>query len=189
MLLDLTGLIVCFNVAHNLRVNTMVSSPLALVYLISTTLLCLYTFNTYTIETPNKGLRVVSRTIIACLFAFLIAILSGFLIGREAFIPLYGRTILFVAFALFIIWACLVRYLANRLNFNTNDNRWLFIGSQSLAAEFNKDFGKHKYTGHLVCHIISDTEIDADTELKHYQKLILEQWNGVIIDSLNSLTE
>ena len=108
LLLDLAGLVICFNVAHNLRVNTMVSSPPALVYLISTTLLCLYAFNTYTIETPNKGLRVVSRTIIACLFAFLIAILSGFLIGREAFIPLYGRTILFVAFALFILWACLV---------------------------------------------------------------------------------
>ena len=75
----------------------------------------------------------------------------------------------------------------NRLNIKTGDHRWLFIGSQSLATEFNKDFGKHKYTGQLVCHIIRDSEDNADSEISDYRKLIKEPWNGVIIDSLNTL--
>lgn len=187
LLMDMAGLIICFNFAHNLRVGTMVTSNLALAYLIGTTLLCLYTFNTYTIEAPNKGLRVVSRTILACLFAFLIAILSGFLIGREAFIPIYGRTILFVAFTLFILWATLVRYVANRFNFRTNSNRWLFIGSQSLATEFSKDFGRHRYSGHLVCQIISEQQENAESDFVKYKNLLGKKWHGVIIDSLNSL--
>lgn len=188
LVLDLVGVIVCFNVAHYLRVNSMVSSTTVLLFIVSATLLCLYTFNTYTIETPNRALRVVSRTIIACLIAFLITILTGFLIGREAFIPLFGRTILFVAFILFMIWASLIRYLANRMNFRTNDNRWLFIGNQTMATEFTKDFVKHKYTGHLVCHIVAESEEMNETKINEYKNLIARQWNGVIIDSLNSLT-
>lgn len=189
LLSDIAGIVVCFNVAHYLRVESMVTSTTVLLFIVSTTLLCLYTFNTYTIETPNEALRVVSRTIIACFIAFLLTILTGFLIGRDAFIPLFGRTILFVAFILFTIWASLVRYLANRMNLNTNDDRWLFIGNQTMATEFNKDFLNHKYTGHLFCYIVSDSEQTSEEKFREYQNLLEERWNGVIIDSLNNLTK
>ncbi len=189
LLLDLAGVAVCFNLAHFLRVNSMVTSTSVLLFIMSATLLCLYAFNTYTIETPNKALRVVSRTIIACLIAFLITILTGFLLGREAFIPLFGRTILFVAFILFTIWASLIRYIAIRMNLRTNENRWLFIGNQTMATEFKKDFTKHKYTGHLVCHIVDDSDQTNAANFSEYEKLMARHWNGVIIDSLNSLTK
>ena len=188
LLFDVAGIAICFNVAHYLRVNTTVSSTYVLLFIIFTTLLCLYTLNTYTIETPNRALRVVSRTIIASLIAFLITILTGFLIGREAFIPLFGRTILFVAFILFMIWASLIRYLISRLNLKTSENQWLFIGNQSMAEEFNKDFIKHKYTGRLVCHIVPDAEESDTANLSAYRALIARPWSGVIIGSLNSLT-
>ena len=189
LLLDIIGIAVCFNIAHNLRVDVWVSSTSVLVFIIIATLMCLYTFNTYTIEAPNKALRVVSRTILASLVAFLIAILTGFLIGREAFIPLFGRTILFVGFMLFIIWASLFRYLAIRLNFRTNDNRWLFIGNQNMATEFHRDFDKHKYTGVLDCYIVDQSVESNGANISEYQKLISKPWNGVIIDSLNTLTK
>ena len=189
LFLDVVGITVCFNLAHYLRVDRMISSTYVLLFIVIATLVCLYTFNTYTIETPNKALRVVSRTIIACLIAFLITILTGFLIGREAFIPLFGRTILFVAFILFMVWASLIRYLLNRFNFKTGDNRWLFIGNQTMATEFKKDFIKHKYTGSLVCHIVAESEETDPANFDAYRKLIAGPWNGVIIDSLNSLTK
>ena len=189
LLLDITGIIVCFNLAHHLRVNTMVTSQSVLLFIMFATLMSLYTFNTYSIETPDKALRVVSRTIIACLIAFLITILTGFLIGREAFIPLFGRTILFVAFLLFMTWASLFRYLVTRMNIMNSDNRWLFIGNQTMATEISKDFPKHKHAGNLICYVDSVEENQENVNLDSYKNLINQQWNGVIIDSLNALSK
>ncbi len=190
LLSDIVGLIVCFNFAHQLRVNSFVTSQLTLISLVIVTLICLYTFNSYTIETPNKALRVVSRTIIACAIAFLIAIFIGFIIGRDAFIPIFGRTILFVAFTSFICWACFFRYLITRFSRSTTQNQWLFIGNENMACQLEHDASKHKHTGKLIIHIIDENHnLSYVKNNQQYRTLINNPWSGVIIDSISSLPE
>ncbi len=181
---DIIGLVVSFNIAYYLRVNNLVSSQLTLAFLITITLICLYAFNSYTVESPNKALRVVSRTILACLVALLLAILVGFLIGREAFIPIFGRTILFTAFGFFITWACLFRYCITRLSKAQGKSRWLFIGDEILAHQLRDDFDNHKHSGNLTIEIC-----DSNNDDFQYKKLLKSSWTGVIIDSLSSLPQ
>ena len=187
--LDAAGLIICFNLAHIIRLDRIIYSQTAFLSIFFATMLCLYALNSYTIETPNKALRVVSRTIIACLVALFIAILSSFLIGRAAFVPIYGRSILFIGFLLFTIWACVFRYLITRFSMPRNLDAWLFIGSEKLAEEFSNDFANHRHSGNLVCHVCNTGEHDKTdrSKLSEYLNLIKKPWNGVIIDSLNSL--
>ncbi len=184
LLADIIGLVICFNLAHYLRVNQMVDSQLTLGFLIAVTLICLYAFNSYNIETPNKALRVVSRTILACLIALLLAILTGFLIGREAFIPIFGRTILFTAFILFILWACFFRYIGTRFSKVKSQNHWLFMGDEIMANQFRDDFAKHKHSGKLTIHIC-----DADNNDTQYKQQLEYPWNGIVIDSLSALPQ
>ena len=184
LLSDIVGLVICFNLAHYLRVNYLVDSQSTLVFLIIITLICLYTFNSYTVEAPNKSLRVVSRTILASLIALLLAILTSFLIGREAFVPIFGRTILFTAFGLFIVWASVFRYGITRFSKIKNQNHWLFMGNETIADQLAQDFTKHKYSGNLTVQIYNSNKDDAENS-----RLLDSTWNGIIIDSLNSLPQ
>ena len=184
LLSDIVGLVVCFNLAHYLRVNYLVDSQLTLVFLITITLVCLYTFNSYTVEAPNKALRVVSRTILASLIALLVAILTSFLIGRDAFIPIFGRTILFAAFGLFVIWGSLFRYGITRFSKIKSQNNWLFMGNKTIADQLAEDFTKHKHSGDLTVQIYNSNKVNAENS-----RLLDYAWNGIIIDSLNSLPQ
>ena len=190
LLSDIMGLVICFNLAYLLRVNSFVTSPLMLAALVTVTLICLYIFNTYTIETPNKALRVVSRTIIACTIAFLVAVFISFIIGRNAFIPIFGRTILFVALSTFIVWAGFIRYLVTRFSSASNKNPWLFIGNESLASQLKHDAQKHKHTGPLTLFIVEESDNpNRPYDKRQYQSLVNDSKVGVIIDSLNSLPQ
>ena len=185
---DIVGLVACFNLAYYIRLDKLVESQITLSILIFISLISLYAFNSYTIETPNKALRVVSRTILASLAAFLIAIITGFLIGRDAFVPLFGRTILFIAFTSFIILACFIRYAVTRFSRANTQNRWLFLGNESIANQLTQDSKKHRHTGLLTILIIKESDdFDTSQNYHEYQKLIKSSWDGVIIDSLNSL--
>jgi len=190
LLSDIVGLVISFNLAHYLRVDNFVTSQSTLVSLIIVTLICLYAFNSYTIETPNKALRVVSRTIIAGTIAFLVTIFISFVIGRDAFIPIFGRTILIVAFISFITWACFFRYIITRFSQTPNKNKWLFIGNQNIANELENDAAKHKHTGTLTTFIIdSKNNQNSAYDQSQYKKLINDPSSAVIIDSLSSLPD
>ena len=141
---DICGLLVCFNLALNLRVSESldVSSPI-LYALIAMYLFGLYLTDTYKLNREVSGVRLSERAILGIL-ATVTAVTSGIYItglwGSEAIV---GRGVLMISASFFILWALLSRTFVDRwLKGNQQPSRFLVLGDYQKVVDFGKEHRK-----------------------------------------------
>ncbi len=139
---DLTGLLLCFNLAFLLRLEQSVNLSSPLLY--GLTLACilgLYLTNNYKIPQNISRFWLVVRVLLSLLVT-VITITSGiYFAGVWGNENLAGRGILFISMGLFPLWAIASRILVSKwLQKNPRVSRFLVIGGGKKALNLGQEY-------------------------------------------------
>ncbi len=141
---DILGLLLCFNLALELRLSRTLDLGNPILYaLIPMYLFGLYLTDTYKLNREVSGVRLSERAILGIL-ATVTAVTSGvYLTGIWGSEPIVGRGVLLISVALFSIWAVTSRTVVDRwLKVNQQTSRFLVLGDYQKVIEFGKEHRK-----------------------------------------------
>ncbi|MGF1590970.1 MAG: exopolysaccharide biosynthesis polyprenyl glycosylphosphotransferase [Pleurocapsa sp.] len=141
---DITGLLLCFNLALKLRVSESLNFQTPALYmLIAMYLFGLYLTDTYKLNREVSGVRLSERAILGIL-ATVTAVTCGiYLTGLWGSEPIVGRGVLLISVTLFSIWAVMSRMIADRwLKTNQQSSRFLVLGDYQKVVKFGKEHRK-----------------------------------------------
>ncbi|MEM9510948.1 MAG: sugar transferase [Cyanobacteria bacterium P01_E01_bin.35] len=141
---DILGLLLCFNLALQLRLSQSLNLRTPVLYaLIAMYLFGLYLTDTYKLNREVSGVRLSERAILGIL-ATVSAVTSGvYITGIWGSEPIVGRGVLLISVALFSIWAVIGRTLADQwLKANQESSRFLVLGDYQKVVAFGKEHRK-----------------------------------------------
>jgi sugar transferase (PEP-CTERM system associated) len=141
---DIAGLLLCFDLALQLRVSQPLDLGMPILYaLIAMYLLGLYLTDTYKLNREVSGVRLSERAILG-IVATLTAVTSlVYITGLWGSEPIVGRSVLLISVVLFSIWAVVSRTIVdNWLKANQQPSRFLVLGDNQKVVEFGKEHRK-----------------------------------------------
>lgn len=211
---DICGLILGFNLAFALRLESSYNwrSPLAYL-LILVYLLGLYLSDTYKLTEKISGFWLSERVLFG-IIATVTAITSLiYLTGLWGSSPFVGRGILFITVSFFTVWAIICRSIACKLvSRNQQLSRFLILGDGEKTANFEKEYqGKRSKAEFVLLQENSNLKSDrsqkyqnairtslqteillepTDTifkvdSLANFEHLSRQTWSGVLISNSN----
>ncbi len=168
---DITGLLLCFNLAFVLRLGQSVDWDSPLLYgLILACLLGLYLSDTYKIPDKISSFWLSVRILLSLLVTVLVITSGIYLAGLWGKEDLVGRGILFISTGLFTIWAIAIRVSVKKwLKKYPKNNRFLIIGGGEKAIDFGKDYQLSYAKAELV--ILTNNQITTEVSLKSKQDI------------------
>jgi len=141
---DIAGLLLCFDLALQLRVSQPLDLGMPILYaLIAMYLFGLYLTDTYKLNREVSGVRLSERAILG-IVATLTAVTSlVYITGLWGSEPIVGRSVLLISVVLFSIWAVVSRTIVdNWLKANQQPSRFLVLGDNQKVVEFGKEHRK-----------------------------------------------
>ena len=141
---DVVGLLLCINIALNLRVSRPLNFANPVLYaLIAMYLFGLYLTDTYKLNREVSGVRLSERAILGIL-ATVTAVTSGvYITGLWGSQAIVGRGVLLISVVLFSIWALISRTIVDGwLRTNQNPSRFLVLGDYQKIVDFGKEHCK-----------------------------------------------
>ena len=141
---DILGLLLCFNLALQLRISQALDLSTPILYaLIPMYLFGLYLTDTYKLNREVSGVRLSERAMLGIL-ATVTAVTSGvYLTGIWGSHPIIGRGVLLISVGLFSVWAVTSRAIVDRwLKVNQKTSRFLVLGNYQKVIEFGKEHRK-----------------------------------------------
>ena len=211
---DICGLILGFNLAFALRLESSYNwrSPLAYL-LILVYLLGLYLSDTYKLTEKISGFWLSERVLFGIVATVTTITSLIYLTGLWGSSPFVGRGILFITVSFFTVWAIICRSIACKLvSRNQQLSRFLILGDGEKTANFEKEYREKRSKAEFVLlqensHLKSDrsqkyqntmgtslqTEIllePNDTifkvdSLANFEHLSRQTWSGVLISNSN----
>ncbi|MEM6614306.1 MAG: sugar transferase [Cyanobacteria bacterium P01_C01_bin.72] len=141
---DIVGLLLCFNLALNLRLSQSLDLESPILYaLIAIYLLGLYLTDTYKLNCEVSGVRLSERAIIGILATVTAVTSLVYITGIWGSQPIVGRGVLLISVLLFSFWAVVSRSLVDRwLKANQKPSRFLVLGDHQKVVEFGKEHRK-----------------------------------------------
>ncbi len=138
---DILGLLLLFSLVYYLRLGqplSIINGPIWVIVLI--TVITLFAFNVYRTEEPITRARLPLQTFLAVPIAGVFTTLFVYALGVSAFMPLFGRGVLPVAFLLFSFWAAGWRWLLTFANQRYRTPiQWLVLVGSELSVDIQKD--------------------------------------------------
>jgi exopolysaccharide biosynthesis polyprenyl glycosylphosphotransferase len=199
---DILGLIICFNLAHIIRLGTPIDIESILPYTImAVCLLSLYLADTYRPDVEIAGLWTPARALV-CIFTTFTGIGAiAYMAGTSEGKILVGRGILSIGLGLFCLWAVISRQMAAKWgNSKKEDSRWLVLArgekSEQIGTLYRKwnpkatlvflaDFSGNGKSQHHAVAVMDD----VDT-IDNFDSWCDRDWSGVLIDeSIEPLAE
>ena len=140
---DIIGLLLCFNLALEIRLSQSLNLQTPVLYaLIAMYLFGLYLTDTYKLNRLS-GVRLSERAVLGILAAVSIVTSGIYITGLWGSESIVGRGILTISAGLFTIWAVVSRMIADRwLRANQQTSRFLVLGNYQKAEEFGREHRK-----------------------------------------------
>ena len=140
---DIIGLLVCFNLALEIRLARSLNLQTPVLYaLIGMYLFGLYLTDTYKLNRLS-GVRLSERAVLGILAAVSVVTSGIYITGLWGSEAIVGRGILAISAGLFTIWAVVSRMIADRwLKANLQTSRFLVLGNDRKAEEFGREHRK-----------------------------------------------
>jgi sugar transferase (PEP-CTERM system associated) len=141
---DIIGLLLCFNLALELRVSQSLDLGMPILYaLIAIYLFGLYLTDTYKLNREVSGVRLSERTILGIVATITAVTSLVYITGLWGSEPIVGRGVLLISVGLFSIWAVASRAVVDGwLRTNQQPSRFLVLGDSQKVAEFEKEHHK-----------------------------------------------
>ncbi len=141
LLADVLGLLLIFNLVHLLRMGgaiSLSSGPIWGIALI--TVVTLYIMDVYRTEMPITRARLPLQTFLAVLVAAVLTALFVYTLGVDAFLSIFGRGVMPIAFFLFSLWAASLRWWMTCANQRYGDKlHWFLLMQPDLAKRLQAD--------------------------------------------------
>jgi exopolysaccharide biosynthesis polyprenyl glycosylphosphotransferase len=185
---DAAGLVLFFNLAFWLRLDEVPWFTPGMLVPLGFLLLSMYVLDTYVLERQVSGLRPPARAILGVGVAGLLtgaAAYAGAFWGTD---PTFGRGIFPVAFALQALWSALWRlYLGRWVQEQSEQIRWLVIGTGEQALGLREDFIRSKTQGEML--FLADHPDAGEAPgklapigtLDDLERVAAEPWSGVVV--------
>jgi sugar transferase (PEP-CTERM system associated) len=141
---DIIGLLLCFNLALELRVSQPLDLGMPILYaLIAIYLFGLYLTDTYKLNREVSGVRLSERAILGIVATVTAVTSLVYITGLWGSEPIVGRGVLLISVGLFSIWAVASRaVLDGWLKTNQQPSRFLVLGDHQKVIEFGKEHRK-----------------------------------------------
>lgn len=182
---DVLGLLLCINVAINIRLSESLNLSSPAVYaLVGTYLFGLYLTDTYKLNRQVSGVRLSERAAMGILVT-VAAVTSGiYITGLWGSEPAVGRGVLLISVGLFSIWAISSRTLADRwLRANQQNSRFLVLGDYKKVVSFGKEHRKLNSRTEFVS--FSDHFAAGNSQKPNFTR---SRQNSLVLDTVNSLS-
>ena len=141
---DIVGLLLCLNLALNLRVSQSLNLGNPTLYaLIGIYLFGLYLTDTYKLNREVSGVRLSERAILGIVATVSVITSLVYMTGLWGSQAIVGRSVLLISVSLFSIWAVVSRSIVdNWLKANQKPSRFLVLGNYQKVVKFSKEHRK-----------------------------------------------
>lgn len=178
---DIVGLLLCFNLALELRVSKSLDLRMPILYaLIAMYLFGLYLTDTYKLNREVSGVRLSERAILGIVATVAAVTSLVYITGLWGSEPIVGRGVLLISVGLFSLWAVLSRTVIDRwLKTNQQSSRFLVLGDYQKVVDFGKEHGK----------LNSQTEFVSFADFASENSDVYDQSNNniAVLNKVNSL--
>lgn len=185
---DAVGFVLFFNLAFWIRLDQLPWFTPGMLIPLGCLLLSLYVLDTYVLERQVSGMRPPARAIVGIGVAALVTGAAAYAGGFWTVDPTFGRGIFAVAFALEGLWSALWRlYLGRWVHEQSEQIRWLVIGTGEQALSLREDFersntqGELKFLADSPSNGVPGSEITPVGNVDDLEKLAAAPWSGVIV--------
>jgi hypothetical protein len=172
--IDGLGILVCFNVAHFIRLEKFYGlSIYYFIGIILVTSLVFYFTEAYTDDELFLDLDLYTRTSLGVFLSGVVISALVYLGGVWGKDHIFSRFIFPFAMILFMFWANgWRRYIFKWVVANEEKRRWVICGEKDLVAKFKVDFFTTGEYGELICLIFDSKEVnDSVTNAANMEKL------------------
>lgn len=178
---DIIGLLLCFNLALELRVSKSLDLGMPILYaLIAMYLFGLYLSDTYKLNREVSGVRLSERAILGIVATVAAVTSLIYITGLWGSEPIVGRGVLLISVGLFSLWAVVSRAIIDGwLKANQQPSRFLVLGDYQKVVDFGKEHRK----------LNSQTEFVSFTDFASENSDVYNQSNSntVVLNKVNSL--
>jgi len=180
--LDTAGLVLFFNLAFWIRLDSWPWFTASMVIPLGLLLLSLYVLDAYVLERQVSGMRPPARAVVGVGVAALLTGSVAYAGGFWSVDPTFGRGIFAVAFVAQVAWGASWRLLIGTWVRQQGERiRWLVIGGGEPALGLRHDFARSETQGELVF-------LDVQ-ELDDLERIGREPWSGVIVALTEAVPE
>ncbi|PSB11117.1 sugar transferase [Pleurocapsa sp. CCALA 161] len=178
---DIIGLLLCFNLALELRVSKSLDLGMPILYaLIAIYLFGLYLTDTYKLNREVSGVRLSERAILGIVATVAAVTSLIYITGLWGSEPIVGRGVLLISVGLFSIWAVISRTIVDGwLKTNQQPSRFLVLGDDRKVVDFGKEHRK----------LNSPTEFVSFTDFASENSDVYNQSNSntAVLNKINGL--
>ena len=165
---DILGLILCFNLAFVLRLETSLDLRSPLLYgLIIIYILGLYVSDSYKFTKLGSGFSFFNQLILGIIATVTAITCLIYLTGLWGSQPLVGRGILLISVFFFTIWVITSRTIVGKwINQKQETNRFLILGTSDQALNFRDKYQLEQRTAQFV--FLADAQEQTTILNQHY---------------------
>ena len=178
---DIIGLLLCLNLALELRVSKSLDLGMPILYaLIAMYLFGLYLTDTYKLNREVSGVRLSERAILGIVATVAAVTSLIYITGLWGSEPIVGRGVLLISVGLFSLWAVVSRAIIDGwLKANQQSSRFLVLGDYQKVVDFGKEHRK----------LNSQTEFVSFTDFASENSDVYNQSNSntAVLNKVNSL--
>ncbi len=178
---DIIGLLLCFNLALELRVSKSLDLGMPILYaLIAMYLFGLYLTDTYKLNREVSGVRLSERAILGIVATVAAVTSLIYITGLWGSEPMVGRGVLLISVGLFSLWAVVSRTIVDGwLKTNQQPSRFLVLGDDQKVVDFGKEHRK----------LNSQTEFVSFNDFASENSDVYNQSNSntAVLNKVNSL--
>ncbi|MBE9044742.1 sugar transferase [Pleurocapsales cyanobacterium LEGE 10410] len=194
---DVIGLLVCFNLALQIRVSETLDLRTPILYgLIAMYLFGLYLTDTYKLNREVSGVRLSERAVIGILVTIVGVTCGIYFTGLWGSEPIVGRSVLLISVCPFSIWAVSSRMIVDRwLRANQQIGRFLVLGNYQKVVDFRREHRRLNFRTEFVPffdYFAEDTSVERNLEIggntlldtvDNFDSTWKQQyWSGILID-------
>jgi len=193
---DVAGIFGLFSLAYFVRSGqAMPYDSISLVWIVAVFLLTMYVFDVYRGVLREGSTKLVTRTVLAVLFASGVVASLVYVIKPVESNALYWRGVLPVGSAMFLLWAVAWRKIVAAWMRSRRENRWLVLGWGALASFLWRDVGRRSGLGHF-CFLeegrndVGSPAVNApgpEGSVFDLSKFLERKWTGVILATEEAL--
>lgn len=187
---DIMGLIICFNLAFVLRLETSLDLRSPLIYgLIIIYILGLYVSDSYQFTKLGSRFGFCNQLVLGLIATVTAITCLIYLTGLWGSQPLVGRGILLLSVFLFAIWAIISRTIIGKwINQKQETNRFLILGTSDQALSFRDKYQLEQRTAQFVF-LANDQEQTTIFHQYYYQQDYYHRGTTVATKVKSSLLE